>query len=106
MAVDPAAVAVELEAALETLGACDLATVEVPLGEKARLERALPPLAAALAVAGGLTIVEREDLAAGGVIVRTADGRVDASLETRIERVAEAILASAGEVRTGEGTLP
>jgi flagellar assembly protein FliH len=106
LAVDPAAVAVELEAALETLGACDLATVEVPLGEKARLERALPPLAAALAAAGGLTIVEREDLAAGGVIVRTADGRVDASLEARIERVAEAILASAGEVRTGEGTLP
>jgi len=106
LAVDPAAVAAELDAALETLGACELATVEVPLGEKARLERALPPLAAALAAAGGLTIVEREDLAAGGVVVRTADGRVDASVETRIERVAEAILASGGEARPAEGISP
>lgn len=96
LAVDPAAVAAELDAALETLGACELATVEVPLGERARLERSLPPLAAALAAAGGLTLVERDDLAAGGVVVRTADGRVDASIEIRIARVADAILAGAG----------
>lgn len=97
LAADADAVAAELDAALEILGSCELATVEVPLGERARLERALPPLAAALAAAGGLAIVERDDLAAGGVVVRTADGRVDASLETRIGRVAEAILAGAAE---------
>lgn len=104
LAVDPGAVAAELEAALETLGRCELATVEVPLGERSRLERALPPLAAALAAAGGLTIVERDDLAPGGVTVRTADGRVDASLETRIARVADAILATELESRSGDGS--
>jgi flagellar assembly protein FliH len=101
-----AAVAAELESALETLGRCDLATVEVPIGERMRLERALPPLAAALAATGGLAIVERDDLAPGGVIVRTADGRVDASLETRIARVADAILASAVESRPADGSDP
>lgn len=106
LATDESAVAVEIDAALETLGACELATVEVPLGEKTRLERALPPLAAALAATGGLTIAEREDLAPGGVIVRTADGRVDASLETRIARVAEAILANAVESRPADGSPP
>jgi len=103
LAVDPAAVARELEAALEILGECDAATVEVPLGERLRLERTLPPLAAALAARGGLSIVEREDLAPGGVVVRTSDGRVDASLETRLDRLADAILANAVESRPLDG---
>ncbi len=106
LAADRDAVAAELESALETLGRCDLATVEVPIGERMRLERALPPLAAALAATGGLAIVERDDLAPGGVIVRTADGRVDASLETRIARVADAILAGAVESRPADGSDP
>jgi len=94
LATDPDATARALEDALETLGDCDLVTVEVPLGERARLERSLPPLAAALAATGGLTLVERSDLARGGVTVRAADGRVDASIATRLDRIAAAVLGA------------
>jgi flagellar assembly protein FliH len=96
LAVDPEAVGAELDAALGILGDCETATVEVPQS----------PRAAALASCGALSIVERDELAPGGVIVRTADGRVDASLETRIARVADAILANAIAPRTSDRSEP
>lgn len=89
---NPELVAAQLEAALELLGKATGVMVQCSQSDRALLGDMLPTIVERLGVAPDVTFVVDESLGAGDIVVRVAEGGVDSSLSTQLDRLAEALL--------------
>lgn len=89
---DPRAVMDQLEAALAMTLRPTTLIVEVHPDDAALVREAAPALAKKLAGGPHVEVVERAELSRGSVVLRSAGGEVDASIETQLERIVEAIV--------------
>ncbi len=93
VAADPAAAVSQLEAILAQLSSSTRLSVSVHPDDLEQLRAALPALSARLADAAHVELVADAALPRGSCIARTPRGAViDASIETQLERLADAIL--------------
>lgn len=92
VAARPESAVERLEGALELLGRAAAVTVACAPGDRELLAEAMPALVERLGRTLELTFVADAELARGDVVVRVAEGAVDASLATQIDRIAEALL--------------
>ena len=90
--VDPSVVQDQLREALALLGRSTVVSIAVHPDDRALVEEVLPRFLARVATNERTDIEEDERLARGGCIVHTNEGRIDATLETQLDRVAAAIL--------------
>ena len=89
---DPDIAAGQLEMALELLGKATAVTVSCSSEDRELLEANLPLVLERLGTTLDVTFVTDPEISQGGVIVRVAEGGVDATIETQMDRIAEALL--------------
>lgn len=89
---DPDIAAGQLEMALELLGKATAVNVSCSLEDRELLEANLPLVLERLGATLDVTFVPDPTISRGGVIVRVAEGGVDATIETQLDRIAEALL--------------
>lgn len=89
---DSSIVKEQLAAALDLVGRATAAEIVVHPADKELVEATLPEIAPILAEARHVRISADESMSPGGCVVRTAGGRIDARIETQIDRVAAALL--------------
>lgn len=98
--VDPGAVVAQMDAALELVARPTRLRLAVHPDDVEAAESAAPALAARLGGEAHAEVEEDESLDRGSVVLRTdAGGVVDASLQTQLARMAEALLP--GEAENG-----
>lgn len=91
-AVDAAAARENLRKALELTDAAREVTVKVHPSQLAALETCLPALADALARTGAVRLVGDEGVSPGGVRLSSGRGEIDATIETQLANIAEALV--------------
>lgn len=96
-ATDVEAARANLQKALELAEAAGELAIHVNPGQKADLERRLPELAEMLHVRGRVTLVADERISAGGVRLLCGPGEIDATIETQLANVVEALLGPGGD---------
>ncbi len=92
---DPDVAAGQLEMALELLGKATAVTVACSVEDRELLEANLPLIVERLGATLDVTFVADPSISRGGVIVRVAEGGVDATIETQMDRIADALLPAA-----------
>ena len=90
--VDPTAVVEQVREAVDRVIGSGKLALEVHPEDRAVLEKALPELLGSLEAAEHVDLVDDAEIGRGGCRVRRGVCRVDATLETRLERLAEAML--------------
>ena len=90
--VDPSVVVDQVGAALDRVLAAHDASVQIHPTDRAIVEQALPELLTELAGLKHVTLVEDDNVAAGGCIVSFGGGQIDATLERQLERIVNLIL--------------
>lgn len=93
--VDPTIVQDQLEAALEQTIACTRLKIEIAQEDQELVESVLPALSARLASGTHIDVVPQAALSRGSIVLRSAGGSVDASLQTQLDRIAEALVPGA-----------
>lgn len=89
---NPAVVQDQLAAALSLLNQPTVATIVAHPDDHPLIEQVLPQLLERLARCEHAELRADESIGRGGCIVRTAGGSVDATIETQLTRLAEALL--------------
>lgn len=89
---DENAAAAQLEAALELVSRASSLRIACSPGDAALLREMTPALAAKFGSVRHAEIIEDPSLSRGSVVVRTDKGEVDASIETQIARVCDALM--------------
>ena len=89
---DPEIAAGQLEMALELLGKATAVTVACSIEDRELLEANLPHVFERLGMTLDVTFTPDTSVSRGGVVVRVAEGGVDATIETQMDRIAEALL--------------
>jgi|JI10StandDraft_1071094.scaffolds.fasta_scaffold222632_2 flagellar assembly protein FliH len=92
---DPDIALGQLEMALELLGKATAVTVSCSVEDRDLLQANLPVVLERLGATLDVTFVADESISRGGVVVRVAEGGVDATIETQMDRIAEALLPAA-----------
>ncbi len=92
---DPDIALGQLEMAIELLGKATAVTVACSVEDRELLEANLPLIVERLGSTLDVTFVSDPSISQGGVIVRVAEGGVDATIETQMDRIAEALLPAA-----------
>jgi flagellar assembly protein FliH len=82
----------QLEMALELLGRATAVNVSCSVEDRELLEANLPTVLERLGTTLDVTFVADPDITRGGVVVRVAEGGVDATIETQLDRIAEALI--------------
>ncbi len=93
---DPGVAEANLRKALDHVDARRDVIVRVNPEQEEGLRRCLPGLVDALGRSGEVRLVADEDVSAGGVVLRTAEGEVDATIETQIDSIVEALVGGCG----------
>jgi flagellar assembly protein FliH len=93
--VDPAIVRDQVAAALETAARATTIEIVINPNERTLIEQSLPELLAAAGRFQHAVIREDAKMSVGGCIIRTAAGTVDATMETQLDRIAEALVPMA-----------
>jgi len=88
---DPAIVRDQLSEALALVARPTSLEITLHPDDRAAAENELPQLAAKIASCRHTSIREDPSMSRGGCIISTAGGRVDASIETQLDRIAEAL---------------
>jgi flagellar biosynthesis/type III secretory pathway protein FliH len=99
---DPDVALGQLESALELLGTATAVTVSCSAGDRALLEANLPLVLERLGSTRDVTFVTDPAMSKGGVVVRVAEGGIDATIGTQLDRIAEALLPGSG----GRNVIP
>lgn len=89
---DPSIVRDQLESALKMLTKPTAVSVRVHPEDKACIEDAMPNLLEQFAGCEHLGVREDDSISRGGCIVNTNGGQIDATIETQLARIAEALL--------------
>jgi flagellar assembly protein FliH len=92
---DPDIALGQLEMAIELLGKATAVTVACSVEDRELLEANLPLIVERLGSTLDVTFVSDPSISQGGVVVRVAEGGVDATIETQMDRIAEALLPAA-----------
>jgi flagellar assembly protein FliH len=91
--IDPDVALGLVKAALETVSAREVQTVRTTPAMAHQLSAALPKLG----LPEGVRVVADASLEAGGLVVETSRGEVDASLETQFEEISRGLLEATGD---------
>jgi flagellar assembly protein FliH len=94
--IDPAVALGLVKAAMETVAAREMQTVRTTPA----MAQALSASLASLGLPEGVRVAADASLEAGGLIVETARGDVDASVETQLEEISRGLLQAADGVRS------
>jgi flagellar biosynthesis/type III secretory pathway protein FliH len=89
---DPTIVRDQLAAALAMVSRPTAIEIRVHPADRALAEQVLPDLMESLKECAHASVAPDASMTPGGCIVMTAGGRVDASIETQLERIAEALV--------------
>ena len=89
---DEASASVQLEAALELVSRASSLRIACSPEDASLLREMTPALAARFASMRHAEIIEDPSLSRGSVVVRTDKGEVDATIETQIARVCDALM--------------
>ncbi len=92
---DPDIALGQLEMALELLGKTTAVSVSCSVEDRELLEANLPMVLERLGATLDVTFAADPQISRGGVVVRVAEGGVDATIETQMDRIAEALLPAA-----------
>lgn len=99
---DPEIAVGQLEMALELLGKATAVTVSCSPDDRDLIAANMPVVLERLGTALDVTLVVDPHMSRGGVVVRVSEGGVDATIETQMDRIAEALLpVSPGGGRVG-----
>ena len=90
--VDPSVVVDQLAAAIEHVARPADLTVRICPADRALIDEALPKLMAEHEQAEHIHVVDDETITAGGCVVGYGRGRIDATLETQMQRIVEQLL--------------
>ncbi|MFG0285416.1 MAG: FliH/SctL family protein [Phycisphaerales bacterium JB039] len=103
IAIDPAAAAAQLEAALEHVAAGSTLRIEVSSAEREAALQAIPEIGRRAAGSAHVDVVARDDLAPGDVIVTTPGGaRIDGRIDLQLDRLAAELMPGDPEERDGD----
>jgi flagellar assembly protein FliH len=94
---DPLVVQEQLAEALGLLSRPTSVEIAVNPEDRATVEQTLPGLIAHLGTCKEARIREDAGMMRGGCIVQTANGRIDATIETQLDRIARTLLPDRGE---------
>ena len=89
---DPSVIQDQLAQALMLVAKPTSIEVVVHPADRALVEQVLPALAQQIAGCAHCAIREDPSISAGGCVIATAAGRVDATIETQLARIAEALV--------------
>lgn len=103
---DPTIVRDQLAEALRLLGRPTSVEVLVHPDDLALAEQALPELLAEIGRCQHAAVREDASIARGGCVVATIGGRIDATIDTQLERIAEALVPNAAEHSASPGVDP
>lgn len=106
---DPGVAGEALAAALELVGRPTRLRVRACPADIEGLRRDLPALAARFAGAAHLELAPDESLSRGSIVAATDAGEIDATIETQIDRIVEALLPgsrAAAVIRDGRAAQP
>ena len=95
VAAEPERVIDQVGAALGLLSSRTAVRVAVNPGDRTTLETAMPGILAAASACSHAELVDDETVGRGGCIVTTAEGRIDATLRTQLDRIVETLLPGA-----------
>jgi len=98
---DPAAARRNLRKALELSSAVRDVRVKVNPAQHAALEEYLPRLVEALGHTGQVRLLADEEVSPGGVKLFSEAGEIDATIETQLANVVEALLGARGQEQPG-----
>lgn len=71
-------------------------SVSIHPDDRSLLEDAMPTLVAEFSQVQHLTLVENDQIKPGGCVVNYGQGRIDATIDTQIERIVEMLLPNSG----------
>ncbi len=94
--VDPTLVANQVEAALKQVLGVSRVTVCVHPEDRPLLEEAMPELAATIGQFDRVEVVDDPTVTRGGCVLRYGQGRLDATVETQMARIVEALIGGPG----------
>ena len=94
---DPAVIADQLDEALALVGRGRDVQVRIDPSDRALVEEVLPALVDRLGNAAHVALRDDDTVGAGGCVITTAGGQVDARIETMLDRLAEALQPRGGE---------
>jgi len=100
VATDPAAVLDQVAAALAMVSHATSVEIAINPEDHPLVEGVLPELAAAVSGCEHASLRDDSSVSRCGCIVRTGNGRIDASIETQLDRIAEALVPDATAVTT------
>ncbi|MBL9147462.1 MAG: hypothetical protein JNM94_02085 [Phycisphaerae bacterium] len=93
----------QLEGALELLGKVTAVVVQCSKDDRELLGDSLPTVIERLGQTVDVTFIVDDTLGIGDVVVRVAEGGIDATLSTQLDRLADALLPGGGGAR---GDIP
>jgi hypothetical protein len=103
IAADPTIIEDQLAEALALLVRPTSVVVAIHPDDRAVVEAVLPELCERLPQCEHVRLVEQDELARGGCIVRTQGGQIDASIEQQITRIAATLVPLPGEPTADAG---
>jgi flagellar assembly protein FliH len=89
---DPDVALQQLEGALELLGKATAVTMVCSPDDRQHLEEHLPRVLERLGSTVNVTFIADPSVAAGGALIRVAEGGIDATIETQLDRIAHALI--------------
>jgi len=97
--VDPSIVRDQLTAAVRLLGRASALQISINPEDRGVLEQVVPDVAASLGRAAHVHLHDDATVARGGCVLATTGGYVDATIDTQLDRLAEALLREGRLVR-------
>ncbi len=101
LAHDPTLVLEQVRAALALVVTPTRVVLSVHPADEALVRDALPSLAAAIGASAHVDLDADAAVSRGGCVVRTPGGRIDATIEAQLDRLAEALVDAPGAGGTG-----
>ena len=93
---DPAVVKDQVAEALSLVTAPTRVTVSINPEDRTLVTSVLPALCERLATSADVELRDDPDIERGGCVLTTGSGRIDATVQTQVQRMAEALLPEAG----------
>ena len=90
--IDPTVVRDQLEETLELATRGSVVAIRINPEDRPMIEVALPQLVSQFSASEHCALIDAPDVERGGVRVMTAHGEIDATLETQLDRIVEALL--------------
>jgi len=96
---DPAVVQDQVAEVLGLVTAPTRVTISINPQDRALVKSVLPALCERLTTNGDVELRDDADIERGGCVLKTGSGRIDATVQTQLQRMAEALLPDVGAKR-------